>query len=60
MKVPHLDKLAMGLFYADDVVIFCETIAKLERALLVLEEWSACWGLMFGVRKCGAMACLNR
>ena len=39
MHVPNLDKLNVGVFFVDDVVIFCENIAKIKRALQVLEEW---------------------
>ena len=53
VAVPGTDSKCPGLLFADDLVVFAESEAKLQEALAALDKWANLWEMEFGVNKCG-------
>ena len=53
VAVPGVESKCPGLLFADDLVVFAESEAKLQEALTALDKWANKWEMEFGVNKCG-------
>ena len=45
----------VGLKFADDVALICDSINKLRRVLRCIEQWASTNHMEFGIKKCGIM-----
>jgi hypothetical protein len=50
-NAPHI----RGLLFADDAVVFGDSLDAIQQAAATVEEWALKWGMTFGVKKCGVM-----
>eukprot|EP01018_Ginkgo_biloba_P017631 Gb_02072 [translate_table: standard] len=55
VEVPGISDVIAGLLFADDLVLFAESVPQLKEMLEKVHEWAQKWGMACGIDKCKAM-----
>eukprot|EP01018_Ginkgo_biloba_P034547 Gb_35431 [translate_table: standard] len=55
VEVPGISDVIAGLLFADDLVLFAESVPHLKEMLKKVHEWAQKWGMACRIDKCKAM-----